>query len=148
MTEMKNTLAKTGNGKDCAFAVIIRGKKILLGQRNYTPDKWKAVSVWTCAGGRSEIGETLEMTLRREVKEETGIDDLEIIRFLGTVPGAKEGDVTSFFVCQSRKEPALMEPDKFSEWRWFELEDYLRGELGTFNPQARKLIVEYVETLV
>ncbi len=144
---MSEALAEKGTDKAAAFAVIIRDAKILLGYRNYTPDKWKAISVWTCPGGRSDAGEILEQTLRREVAEETGIDDLEIKKFLGTVPGAKEGDITNFFACETKKEPALMEPEKFSEWKWFPLADYASGELGIFNQKAHDLIVEHIKTL-
>lgn len=112
-------LDKDGDGIICLFATIIRNKKVLLGLRNYTADKWKDISVWTAPGGRSEKGETLKETLLREVKEEVGITDLKIEKFLGEFPGAKEGDVVHMYLCTSEQEAKLMEPDKFSEWKWF-----------------------------
>ena len=112
-------LDKDGDGIICLFAVIIRDKKVLLGLRNYTADKWKDISVWTAPGGRSEKGETLRETLTREVKEEVDITDLKIEKFLGETPGAKEGDVVHLYLCSTGQEAKLMEPEKFSEWRWF-----------------------------
>ncbi len=72
-------LAEIGHEKLCPTAMIIRDGKILLGLRHYTKDKWKKISVWTTAGGRCDVGESIETALRREVKEEIGVDDLEII---------------------------------------------------------------------
>ena len=117
---MKNNtiLQKIGGEKDVSVAVIFKNNKVLIGLRNYTPDKWKDISVWTIPGGRCDGHETLETTLRREVLEEVGIDDLKITGFLGSVPGAKDGDTVFIFRVETRQEPRLMEPEKFSEWTW------------------------------
>jgi len=64
-------------------------------------------------GRRSDIGETIEQTLRREVAEEVNITDLEILDFIGEVPGAKEGDVVLMFYCTTKQDGKLMEPEKF-----------------------------------
>lgn len=122
----------------CSSAVIIRDEKILLGLRHYTPDKWKFISVWTTPGGRSEIGESVEDGLRRETKEETGIDDLVIKRFLGAVPAVgDEKDTLWTFLCETTNEPTLMEPEKFSDWKWFPLAELPENFI---NPALRRLI--------
>ena len=100
------------------MAFIFRDNKLLIGLRNYTPDKWKDISVWTAPGGRCNGSETLETTLKREVLEEVGINDLKITEYLGSVPGAKEGDVVFVFKAETAQEPKLTEPEKFSEWKW------------------------------
>jgi len=99
---MKNILQKIGRSKDVPVAFIFKENKLLIGLRNYTPDKWKAISVWTAPGGRCDEGETLETTLKREVREEVGIDDLKITQYLGSVPGAKEGDVVYVFKAETK----------------------------------------------
>lgn len=117
-------LVRLGNEFTCPAAVFIRDHKVLFGFRNYTPDKWKKISVWTCPGGRCDKGETVEQTLRREVAEEIGISEFEFLDYLGDVAGAKEGDTVPIFLCDTNRSPKLMEPNKFSEWRWFSLEEF------------------------
>lgn len=116
-------LKKIGDKHTCTSAVIIKDNKILLGLRHYTPDKWKNISVWTTPGGRCDEGETIEDNLRRETLEETGIKNLEILEFLGKIPAAKKGDTLYVFKCTTNEEPKLMEPEKFSDWKWFNLNE-------------------------
>ena len=96
---LEEKLQEIGTPVTCPAAVIIKNKSILLGLRNYTPEKWKAISVWTTHGGRCEAGETIEAALRREVKEEIDVDNLRILDFIGEIPGAKEGDIVPIFLC-------------------------------------------------
>ena len=51
-------------------ALIIREGKLLLEKRRSNPGKGK----WSIPGGIVELGETLEQTVIREVKEETNLD--------------------------------------------------------------------------
>jgi len=134
---LKSILQKKGNDKDVPVAFIFKNDKLLIGLRNYTPDKWKAISVWTAPGGRCDNGETLETTLRREVSEEVGIDDLKITQYLGKVPRAKEGDVVFVFKAETSQEPKLMEPAKFSEWKWCKISEIPSNFI---NPNSLKLI--------
>ena len=144
---MEEKLNEIGTELKCPIAIMIRDGKILTGLRNYTKDKWKEISVWTCPGGRCDKGETLKETLIRETQEEVGITEFEILDFIGEVPGAKEGDVVSMFFCKTKQDFKLMEPEKFSEWRWVLIDDYItNNEYSGFNNVARKMIVEYLQT--
>lgn len=134
-------LDKEGDGILCPMAMIVKDGKVLLGLRNYTPDKWKEISVWTTPGGRSEKGETIGETLKREVKEEVGITDLKIEKFLGQTLGVRKPDEVLVFKCSTNQEPKLMEPEKFSEWKWFgenEIPDNL------INPKAIGWVKEFL----
>ena len=111
-------LQETGHSKICPHIAIIKNGKVLLGLRHYTPDKWKTISVWTTSGGRCDDAENVETALRREVAEEVGITDLNITDFLGAVDGMKDGDIVYLFAGTTNQEPQLLEPEKFSEWRW------------------------------
>lgn len=102
-----------------ASAIIIRDGKILLGERNYDD----IGPVWVIPGGRLEDGETHEEGLRREVYEEIGVKELTILKDLGEFPGVfddEQGrDVLRVYLVTTKEEPILMEPEKFSEWKWF-----------------------------
>lgn len=143
---MQNQLSKIGDGVTCPIAVMVRDGKILVGHRHYTKAQWKDISVWTLPGGRSERDETIEQALRREVAEEVGITDFKIVDFIGEVPGAIASDVVPIFYCETAQEAQLMEPEKFSEWKWVAVENYIAGETYSgFNPPARKMITGYLQ---
>jgi len=50
--------------------VVIRGREVLLVKRAYPP----RAGEWSLPGGRLELGESLVDAVRREVREETGIE--------------------------------------------------------------------------
>jgi 8-oxo-dGTP diphosphatase len=135
--ELSNKLSNRGTDRTCPGIFLFRDGKVLIGLRNYTPDKYKAISVWTIPGGRMDPGETFEETLRRETREETGITDFAIEKFCGMLPGAKEGDVFYGFIGSTSQDAKLMEPEKFSEWRWVSPSDIPENFI---NPAALKFI--------
>ncbi len=141
-------LSRIGNETACPIAVLMRNGSILCGNRNYTADKWKDISVWTIPGGRSDPGETIGTTLRREVEEEVGITEFAIVNFIGEVPGAKEGDSVYIFFCTTEQDAQLMEPEKFSAWLWIPQSEYEADEkYSGFNPAARQMILDFLKTL-
>ncbi len=130
-------LEKIGTTTDCPVVAIIRNGRLLIGLRHYTPTN----PVWTIPGGRCDDGDTLEATLLREVVEEVGMNNVSIDKFLGAVPGAKEGDTVYVFVGSTDEDPVLMEPEKFSEWTWEKLKDIPENFI---NPAALELIKNHV----
>lgn len=143
---MHDQLQRPGDGLLCPIAVLEKDGKILTGLRHYTPDTWKQISVWTIPGGRSDVGESMEQALRRETIEEVGIDDLRIEDFIGELPGVKEGDSILIFFCTTDQDARCMEPEKFSEWRWVPVREYIDDHTyDGFNDAARKMMAEYLE---
>jgi 8-oxo-dGTP pyrophosphatase MutT (NUDIX family) len=61
-------------------------------------------------------------------------------------PGAKEGDVVLVFYCTTKQDALLMEPEKFSEWRWVSLKEYEEIYIS-FNPEVREMIINYLTKL-
>jgi mutator protein MutT len=61
-------------------AVVVSDSNVLLVKRGHEPAK----GLWSIPGGLIELGETAEAAVRREVKEETGVD-VEIERLLDVV---------------------------------------------------------------
>ena len=51
-------------------AIVFDGDRVLLVKRAHEPLKGE----WSVPGGAVEVGETLEEAIRREVREETGLD--------------------------------------------------------------------------
>ncbi len=139
-------LGLAGDGKLCPTIILHKNGNILKGLRHYTPDKWKTISVWTNPGGRSDLGETLEESLRREVREEVDIKDFTITDFIGEFSGAKEGDILLVFYGETAQDPKLMEPEKFSEWKWVSIDEYIMGApYNVMNPVAHTAISNYLK---
>lgn len=118
--------------------------RILLGLRHYKKEILNGASVWTTPGGRCEEAERILENILRELYEETGItaDQIVIDGFVGIAPGAKENDTLYIYTGLTTAEPRLMEPEKFSEWQWLEV-DAVPGEF--INPGALRLYKMYLD---
>lgn len=69
---------KRYTGKTSTAIIPYDGNKILLIKRNTIPFK----GYWALPGGRMDPGESIEQTIVREVKEETGLD-VAVVRKIG-----------------------------------------------------------------
>ena len=136
------TLSKIYDERTCPVAVFIKNKKVLCGFRHYKLNTPMELHVWTCPGGRPNKNEIVETTLRREVAEETGITDFRILNFIGEFEGSHKGDTLMLFICETSQSPKLMEPEKFSEWKWFSSKDFPKNFI---NSTVRKAILKIIE---
>ena len=109
-----------GNPIPAAVAVVVRGRKILLGRRAAPPH----AGTWDLPGGFLEGGETPELALRRELREELGVG-IRSARFVGFFhetygPGGFPILAIVYRVRLARGR--LVTASDVSELRWFDRE--------------------------
>lgn len=102
---------------------IFKEGKVLLGKRtNYSHGGGE----YCPPGGHMEHMESFEEVVRREVKEEAGIE-IKNIRFLclsNVKTYAPNHYVNTGFVSDWESgEPQIMEPDKCERWDWYSIDD-------------------------
>ena len=74
------------------FALIFRNSEILLALR-------RDIEWWNLPGGGLEIGETVEEGVRREVREETGLE-VEVDHLVGVYSKPQKQEVVLTFQCR------------------------------------------------
>lgn len=107
------------NSKPCVGALIICNKQILLTKREYKPYK----NYWDIPGGFLESKEHPEKGLKREMKEELGIE-IKIEKIFGIYMDeyGEEGFPTLniFYLCRHLSEPKFFKED-IIEYKWFSI---------------------------
>lgn len=81
---------------------------------------------WEIPGGKVHFGETLEDAVKREIKEEYGVDVVLTYQFPAQnhlIPEESQHWVPTCFIASITKnqEPKILEPDKCEEIGWFGL---------------------------
>ncbi len=101
-------------------AVIVRVEKagqILLAQHvQRIPD------LWTCLAGYVELGESLEDCVRREVREEAGIE-VGDVRYVGSQHWPYPNQLMVGFTAQWKAGELKLQPEELSAARWFDPAD-------------------------
>lgn len=82
---------------------------------------------WEIPGGSVEFGETFEDAIKREIKEELGVEII-IIELLGIcdhiIPDEHQHWVSPTYICTiSRGTPKILEPAKCEAVGWFDIEE-------------------------
>lgn len=102
---------------------ICKDGKVLLGKRKGD----LAGGEYANPGGHFEYMESLEQSIRREIREETGIE-VENIRFafLQNVKeyAPKHYVGINFIADWKSGEPTVMEPEKCERWDWYALDAF------------------------
>lgn len=120
--------------------IITRDGLILLGQRIGA----HGAGTWALPGGHLEFGESVEQCAAREVREETGLELVDIKRGPYSNDVALEGKhyVTLFVVARAQAgEASIREPAKCARWEWFRWNE-LPAPL--FAPLATLLLTGFV----
>lgn len=117
---MKKKIKKIGVGVN--VFIFNKEGKILLGKRKGLVGN----NEWCLPGGKLEFGEKLTEGAIRETYEETGIK-ISAIKFINVTNDPrkllKEHYIHFNFKTKSSRQPKLMEPNSFSAWGWFYLND-------------------------
>ncbi len=117
---------------DCLYRVaarvlVVQGDKVLLVKE--ADDDW-----WALPGGGIDHGESIELTVTREVEEELGVpanqvsSDFQIVYYnIGNVVNSVPR--MNLFFKVSVPEASLKKTNHVSEWRWFTKDEFLSQEL-------------------
>lgn len=89
---------------------------------------------WEIPGGSVEFGETFEQAIKREIKEELGIEII-VLELLGVcdhiIPDEKQHWVSPTYICKITKGiPKILESEKCSAIGWFSLVDAEKLDLS------------------
>jgi ADP-ribose pyrophosphatase YjhB (NUDIX family) len=132
------TMAENYLFKVIVSVVIFNGEKnVLLARRSMTEDVLPGY--WGIPGGKAETRGTiehfLELELKREVKEEVGIE-IEDIQYVGS-QSHESGKINIFFSAKwkSGEAQALDDTDKVG---WFDLKDIEKMQLTPRTPDTIK----------
>ncbi len=107
-----------------AHGIIRNEDKILATRRSATND-YKP-GVWDFPGGKVEAGETPEAGLRREIKEETGLD-VNVGRIDHVFANLTELPQMQYFLllyeCVFKGGDIILNPEEHDEYRWVTIEE-------------------------
>ena len=101
-------------------AVIVRvekGGKILLAKHVQRSQEF-----FTCLAGYVEVGESLEAAVRREVREEVGIE-VSDVRYAGSQHWPYPNQLMLAFKAQWESGELRLQPEEISDARWFDPSD-------------------------
>ena len=118
-------------------AIVVKDQKYLITKRSATKKHFP--NMWTVPGGKLETNDylvlpkdtkdywynVLERTLRREVKEEVGIDinNIEYVTSLATVHGDGAPSLVISCLADYRSGEIVLEASESPEFAWVTLED-------------------------
>lgn len=109
-------------GVGCGAFILNEKGELLLQQRNKSPEK----GFWSIPGGKLEMFETFNDAVKRETKEELGVD-IEVGDCLGIcdhiIPAEEKHWVSPSYLCKIISgEPRIMEPQKHLDLKWYSLD--------------------------
>ena len=111
--------------KEAVVVVIFnkQGNILFVHNRRYTIGKLE----WEIPAGKLDPGETPEITARREAREETGCELLDLTYLCSQNPANGMSDaLVHVFAATVDTEGNILDTDEICEKRWFTREEYLK----------------------
>jgi len=103
-------------------ALVMKDGKFLLGQRKSS----HGAGNYACPGGHLEYMESIEDCVRREVREEAGIEvtNVRFLRLQNLKDYAPKHYIDIAMLCDwASGEPKVMEPEKCEGWAWYSIDE-------------------------
>jgi len=126
-------------------ALIFNNKgKVLISKRGIKAHN--KVGKWDFPGGSVEFGEKCEDAIKREIKEEFGID-IEIVELLEVVnhiiPEEKQHWISPSYIAKYISGNAkIMEPDKIEEIKWVDISEI---DINWLSQPSKSNFIKYKE---
>lgn len=127
-----------------ASAILIRDRKVLIVRK-------KGLDTWISLGGKPEPGETMEDALRREVKEEVGLELSEEpkeyhISPIEPVAGKPELTIIIYtYLISADGEPKLNPEDNVEELHWLSRAEFESGEFELGSVLQQFVVPKLIE---
>ena len=110
-------MVRSDSAAICVAGAVIKDGRVLLVHRS--PSARFFPDIWDLFGGHVDGGESLEEALRREAREELGIE-IFALRWLGQIYDPVEPVVVHVYAVPSWEgEPFNAAPEEHTEVRWF-----------------------------
>ena len=124
----------------CAIVLVVRGEQLLLARSA----RFKT-GFYSCLAGFIEVGETPEETVRREVKEEVGLD-VGHIRYIKSQSWPFPSQLMLGFIAEYEAGTIVPEAEEIEEANWYDV-DNLPNVPAPGVSVAGELIQYFVEQL-
>jgi len=103
-------------------SIILYNRKVLLIKRSGGEYEWE------CPGGKVEFGESLEDALRREIKEETGLENIRIEQLIYAMTGKINLEtqlVGLMYLSYADNDKIALSPHEHKDFIWVDKKQFI-----------------------